>query len=119
MKKTILLVIALVLLCCGVSFAIDGFNTWSPAKTADAVIIARPAYLMGILITPDGTNACKVDLHNHASAAAGDYLSFNVAAGEAGTTGFLDNDGGYYNQGIYANVTIGGGGSCTFSVKYR
>lgn len=119
MKKTILLVIALVLLCCSVSFAIDGFNTWSPAKTADAVIVARPAHLLGIVITADGTNACKVDLYNNATTNSGDKVSYNVAAGEAGTAGFLDTDGAYFNLGIYADVTIGGAGTCTFNVKYR
>jgi len=117
--KKILLVIALVLLCCSVSFAIDGFNTWSPQKSADAVIVARPAYLLGIIITADGTNACKVDLYNNATTNSGDKLSYNVSAGVADSSGFIDNEGGFFNLGIYADVTIGGAGTCTFNVKYR
>lgn len=115
--KKILFAVLLMLLLCGVSFAQDGFAVWT-TKTADAVIIDRPAYVLGLLITPDGTNACKVQLYNHASAAVGDNITVNVAAGESGTAGFIDRDGAYYNQGIYADMTIGGG-SCTFSVKYR
>ena len=116
--KKILCALVMALILCTSAMAQDGFLVWSPTKTADATIVGRAAYLYGIMITPDGTNACKVELYNNASAAAGDKLIFNVAAGEAGTSGFLDSLGAFFNVGIYADMTVAAG-TCSFAVKYR
>ena len=98
MKKIFGLLIVLMLFSCMPALAIEGFNTWSPSRGTDGVIVARAAYLLGLMVTPDGTNACKVELYNNASAAAGDKVTFNIVAGTGDTGGFLDPDGAYYNQ---------------------
>jgi len=116
--KKISFVLLFILVLSSISYAQEGFAVWSPRKAADAVIVARPAYLLGIVITPDGTNACKVDLYNNASTNAGNYVSFNVPAGEAGTSGFLDPYGSFFDTGIYADMTVAAG-ACGFNVKYR
>jgi hypothetical protein len=116
--KKILFALLMVMVLSTAAIAQEGFSVWSPTKTTDALIVGRPAYLLGIVITPDGTNACKVELYNNASAASGDKLIFNVAAGEAGSSGFLDQAGSFYNKGIYADLTLAAG-ACSYSVKYR
>lgn len=50
-------------------------GTSSGRKTADAVICARPARLLSVILEGDGTNACSVVLYDNATTNSGTVLA--------------------------------------------
>lgn len=64
-------------------------------KTADAALYTGRGTLCSIVITTDGTNDCSVILYDNTAASGG------------------------FSTGLYADMTVGGGGSCTYNVGRR
>lgn len=80
--------------------------TSSDLKSADAVISAIGAHLHGILLIPDGTNACSIVVYDNASTNSGLVLA--KLALPASTTSpyfFSLNNPVCGNKGLYADVS--------------
>lgn len=78
----------------------------SGLQTGDAAISARAANVCGIILIPDGTNACTLVLYNNPDDNSGTVLAkHTIAAGEAGTAGYLPPFEIPADIGIYADHT--------------
>jgi len=73
-------------------------NVRKTVITADAVITANPAYVLGIFVNTAGTS---ISLHDHASAASGESLDFVTTSVGSQPLGV----GVEFDTGIYANIT--------------
>jgi hypothetical protein len=91
---------------------------YSALKTDDALIRTGWLEFFGITISTDGANAVTVDLHDGTSVAGAKICptlnfpatpitqSFGIAPGVECTTG------------LYVNITVAGGGTCSYTIYY-
>ena len=115
MKKYLFVVLAMLLVVTAV-YAQDAYK-YSGAKTADAIISNTPGRLSGLIIIADGTNACKVSLHDSLTNAGAKVVAdFTVAAGEI-TGGVMFPIPIGFSTALFADVTVTG--TCTFGVYYN
>lgn len=78
----------------------------SGLKSADAVISALPARLLGIQLFADGTNQATITVYDNATAASGTVLAqVIVDAGLVAQDAQLPNPGIIANNGLYADVS--------------
>lgn len=90
--------------------------TSSGLLTADTVIAARPARLLGLQVLADGTNAATVTIYDNATAGSGKELcKVIVDATLTAQDATLPLMGVCANQGLYADVT---GTGAAFIVHY-
>lgn len=119
--KRICLVVIVLLAMVTVGYGADsGLNSSysSGNKTADAVIKAGRAVLKRVMIVPDGTNNCSVAIYDNASAATGTVI-FPALTCLGNGSGCVTDVDVYASNGLYADMTVAGGGSCTYNVHYR
>ena len=95
--------------------------TGSGAKTASAVIFARPCSFAGLTIATDGTNAVTVDVYDNATAATGTkliptWIVPTSSANRIAALEFLHMK--RCENGIYVNISVAGGGACSYTVDY-
>lgn len=80
--------------------------TSSGLKSADAIILAAPGTLLGLIIVTDGTNDATVSLYDNASAASGNILAkFVVKGADLAKELVISECGVVANNGIYADVS--------------
>lgn len=92
-------------------------NFSSGNKTDDAVIRDKPSVVKQVFIYTDGTS-CSVALYNHASAASGTVIFPAIPC--IGANGGCTTDVNVYaDTGVYADMTLVGGTTCTYNVHYR
>lgn len=91
----------------------------SGLKTADAAIMAKPGYFGGLFVMTDGTNAATAVAYDNATTNTGTELAKLVVPG---ATLFAQEvppaPGVYCSNGIYVDMTVGGGGSMSYFVWY-
>ena len=92
-------------------------------KTADAALYTGRGTLCSIVITTDGTNDCSVILYDNTAASGTAILPTMTCPGDSSTSGVntcvLSNINLGFSTGLYADMTVGGGGSCTYNVGRR
>jgi len=116
MKKWIIAVLALILLAT---------PSWanSIGNTSDAAVTTGPGYLKGLIVHTDGTNACTVKAYDNATAASGAKLfsDWTVTTSATDRTQALSFDDKEvpYGTGIYVDITVGDGGTCTYDVYFE
>jgi len=117
MKKLIVFfVMCIIAAVCAPSWAGEHAYT-SGEKTADAAIMTTSGAFYGIVVMPDGTNDVTVSVYDNASAAAGTELVPTLTfAGDGGAQWFAPPYPIHCFNGIYVDVTVGGGGSVGYSV---
>ncbi len=80
--------------------------TSSGLKAADAIITAIGGYLHGVVLIPDGTNACTVIIYDNPAAAAGTVLAkLSIPALTTAHQFITFNSPVSANSGIYADVS--------------
>lgn len=81
--------------------------TSSGRKTSDTAIVATGAFLHGLILENDGTNASSVILYDNASAASGTVLAKILLPASSTTLALplIFNNPICANNGIYADVT--------------
>lgn len=117
----IIYALVIVLVMASTAFSADsGLNAsfTSGNKTADAVISARPAVAKLVAIITDGSNDCSVALYNNASAATG-TVAWPALPCPAASKGCAMPIDVFMSNGIYADMTVGSGGTCTYNIHYR
>ncbi len=114
--KSIVYGLAIIMMLCGIVQAQE-YNLSSGNQTADALIYTGRAIVKQVFIDPDGTNNCEVTLYGNTTA-TGTVIFPPITC--------LGNGGGCTTQlnvlapyGIYADVTIADGGTCTYNIHYR
>lgn len=118
--KSFIYGLILVMGLCGMAMAADSglnANFSSGNKTDDAVIRDKPSVVKQVFIYTDGTS-CSVALYNHASAASGTVIFPAIPC--IGANGGCTTDVNVYaDTGVYADMTLVGGTTCTYNVHYR
>jgi hypothetical protein len=84
-------------------------------KTADCLIVNGSGVLKDILINTDGTNDAALVIYDGVSAAGNVVWEGSVIG--ANKTGFAQVNR-KFNYGLYADMTVGGGGTMKFNVGY-
>ena len=116
MKKWIIAILALLV------FASPSWAN-SIGNTSDAAVTTGPGYLKGLIVHTDGTNACTVKAYDNATAASGTKLfsDWVVTTSATDRVQALSFDGQEcpYGNGIYIDITVGGGGTCTYDVYFE
>jgi len=80
--------------------------TSSGLKSADAAISAIGAYLHGVYLISDATNACNVVIYDNASTNSGTVLAkLSIPASTTAPQFITFNNPVSANAGIYADVT--------------
>ena len=115
MKKWIFAVLALILLAS---------PAWanSIGNTADAAVTTGPGYLKGLIVHTDATNACTVSVYDNTAASGTKLFStWTVTTSATDRTQALSFDDKEvpYGTGIYVDITVGGGGTCTYDVYFE
>ena len=115
MKKWILTVLALILLAS---------PAWanSIGNTADAAVTTGPGYLKGLIVHTDATNACTVSVYDNTAASGTKLFStWTVTTSATDRTQALSFDAHEvpYGTGLYVDITVGGGGTCTYDVYFE
>lgn len=78
----------------------------SGLKSADAAIAATGARLHGVVLIPDGTNACSVVVYDNAASAAGTVIAKLVLPATQTAPQYITfNSPITGNLGIFADVT--------------
>ena len=95
----------------------------SIGNTSDAAVTTGPGYLKGLIVHTDGTNACTVKAYDNATAASGtklfsDWVVTTSATDRTQALSFDDKEVPY-GTGIYVDITVGGGGTCTYDVYFE
>ena len=91
----------------------------SGLKTTDAAIMAKPGLFGGLFVLTDGVNAATAVAYDNASAASGLELGKLVVPGATLFGQQIPPSLGVYCQnGIYVDMTVGGGGSMSYFVWY-
>jgi hypothetical protein len=115
MKKWIFVILALFLLAS---------PAWanSIGNTTDAAVTTGPGYLKGIMVHTDGTNACTVKAYDNTAASGtklfSDWIVTTSATDRVQALSFDDQECPY-GTGIYIDITVGGGGTCTYDVYFE
>ena len=95
----------------------------SAEKTADALIKTGSGTYGGMIVITDATNACTVKVYDNTAASGTAILPTMTCPGDSSTSGVntcvLSNINLGFSTGLYADMTVGGGGSCTYNVGRR
>ena len=115
MKKWIIAILALLV------FASPSWAN-SIGNTSDAAVTTGPGYLKGLIVHTDGTNACTVSVYDNTEASGTKLFStWTVTTSATDRTQALSFDDKEvpYGTGIYVDITVGGGGTCTYDVYFE
>lgn len=115
MKKWIFAVLALILLAS---------PAWanSIGNTADAAVTTGTGYLKKIIVHTDATNACTLAVYDNTAASGRKLLSswlVTTSATDRNQSISFDGHDNPYATGIYVDITVGGGGTCTYDVYFE
>lgn len=114
--KIIVTILAILMLA--VTVSAQEYSRSSGNQTADALIYTGRAIVTKVMIATDGTNECKLALYGNTSATG---TVIFPALPCPGTT--LACESAPMNvlapYGIYGDVTIAGGGGCTYNIHYQ
>jgi len=114
--KSFIYGLVMVVMLCGSVQAVE-YNLSSGNKTADALIYTGRAIIKQVFVDPDGTNNCEVAIYGDTSATGTVIIPALTCLGTgSGCTAEVNVLAPY---GIYADVSIAGGGSCTFNIHYQ
>jgi hypothetical protein len=99
------------------------FVRYTAIYTADQTSIkAAPGYFFGITVMTDGTNACTVVTYDNTTNAGANKLHPDWVV----TTSATDRAKTYsppyplaYDTGISVDITVGGGGTCSYQILYQ
>jgi hypothetical protein len=90
-------------------------------ETGDALVLTGGGYYYGIMATLDGTNDVTFAVYDNTSATGtkfhGDIICTTTSDNRTCAFGFEPPLPA--GTGIYVDVTVGGGGSVTFTTYYR
>jgi hypothetical protein len=115
MKKWIIAILALLV------FASPSWAN-SIGNTSDAAVTTGPGYLKGLIVHTDATNACTVSVYDNTAASGTKLFStWTVTTSATDRTQALSFDDNEvpYGTGIYVDITVGGGGTCTYDVYFE
>ncbi len=94
----------------------------SIGNTADAAVTTGTGYLKKIIVHTAGTNACTLAVYDNTAASGrkliSDIIVTTSATDRVQTFPFDAQDVPYVN-GIYIDITVGDGGTCTFDVIFK
>ena len=101
----------------------DDYARYSAIYTADQTSIkAQPGFFFGIVVMTDGTNACTVKTYDNTANSGTNKLHPDWVV----TTSSTDRAKTYsppfpvqYNTGISVDITVGGGGACSYQILYQ
>lgn len=120
MKKYILIFASIVVLfavnAIGQVSVQEDWNRYSGDKTADALIYEKKAVIKQIFIYTDGTS-CSVALYDNTSA-SGD-IAFPALPCIGTNGGCTTSMNVFVGKGIYADMTLVGGTTCTYNVHFK
>jgi len=118
-----IIVMLMILFFTGVLYAATGDQCIpTTVKTGDSAAVASKCMFHGIVVITDGTNAVTVKGYDNASAASGtslfpDWVVTTSGTDRAQTLSFIPPV--YCANGVYIDVTVGGGGSVSYVVYYE
>ena len=123
MKK--LFTVLIILCLAGVVWAYTpkDYVRYTPVHTTDqAGLKTIPGYFFGIVVMTDGTNACTVVTYDNTANSGSNKLHPDWVV----TTSATDRAKTYsppypvlYNTGISVDITVGGGGTCSYQILYQ
>lgn len=116
----VLVAIMMTLMLCISAFAgTYSAQTYSSAEqTADAAVLTTQSAWRGIIIFPDGSNKCTVELYDHASSATGTSFWKHIAdSGSTEPKGIVLSFPWYVTNGVYADMTCSG--TCSYRILYN
>jgi len=124
MKK--LFTILLIILCSiSIAWAYTPYDwaRYTAVYTTDQTgIKTTPGYFFGIIVMTDGTNACTVVTYDNTAKSGSNKLHPDWVV----TTSSTDRAKTYspphpvqYNTGISVDITVGGGGTCSYQILYQ
>jgi hypothetical protein len=121
MKKYLFVLMFIILSIC---YSTNSFSarydvvTITSLKTADAVILASPGQLLGLLITPDTSNSCAIRLYNNTTEASGSTIWYELVKSSDGvTSGPILPFPIPFSLGLYADITTSG--TCNYQIIYQ
>ena len=79
--------------------------TSSGIKSADAIISSTGAYLVGVVLIPDGTNACSIVVYEGTAASGVEVAKLALGVTQTAPQQLLFNIPISCNKGIYCDVT--------------
>ena len=94
----------------------------SIGNTSDAAVTTGPGYLKGLIIHTDGTNACTVSVYDNTAASGTKLFStrtVTTSATDRTQALSFDDKEVPYGTGIYVDITVGDGGTCTYDVYFE
>ena len=94
----------------------------SIGNTSDAAVTTGPGYLKKIIVHTDATNACTLAVYDNTAASGRKLLSswlVTTSATDRNQSISFDGHDNPYATGIYVDITVGGGGTCTYDVYFE
>lgn len=118
MKKYLSLIVIILLFTASMSFALTNRVLYSAVKTADALIATGWAEMHGLIISTDGANAVTMDIYNGTSAAGAKITPTITFPATPVTQAVGFNPPVSCGTGIFIDITVAGGGTCSYTVYY-
>lgn len=94
----------------------------SGSKTASALIRTGKGIFSGIIISTDGTNAVTLDIYDNTSAAGTKLVpTLTITSSAVDRVQSIKPPGApvSFETGLYVNVSVAGGGSCSYVAYSR
>ena len=118
MKRFMMLTVIIILMLASMSMALTNRVLYSAVKTADALIATGWTEMHGVVITTDGTNAVTMDIYNGTSTAGAKIVPTITFPATPKTQAIGWNPPVSCGTGVYIDITVAGGGSCSYTAYY-
>ena len=87
--------------------------------TASAASVTGPGLFYGIIVLTDGTNNVTVNVYDNTAASSTKLIPTDfIVSGSNRSLAISYDPGVKFSTGIYVDISVAGGGSCSFQILY-